>query len=39
MFDVESIKIEPNKDEKTNKLYLETIHVTIEEKNTFPSCL
>jgi len=35
-FDVISVDIEPNKDEKTNKIFLETLKIKIEEKDELP---
>lgn len=39
MFDVVKIEVKPNEEGKMYKIYLETIYVTIEEKNIFPTCL
>jgi len=38
-FDVVKIEVKHNEDKNTNRIYLETVYVTIEEKNIFPNHL
>jgi len=38
-FEVMKIEIKPNEEERNKRIYLEVVHVTVEEKNIFPSHL